>query len=76
VVTILILSSLNIIAEVVTAVQAFVDNRLFPGGPTAWSALTANNAASQLSNICCVLATFLSDGLLVSTFSCRSLDVR
>jgi hypothetical protein len=61
-----ILSTLNIAAEVVSAVQAFVDNRLYPGGATAWSSASASTAASQISNICCILLAFVSDGLLVS----------
>jgi hypothetical protein len=66
VLTMFTLGTINFVAQIVSTVQAFVDNRLFPEGATAWSQQTAGNAASQVSNICCIIATFLSDGILVS----------
>jgi hypothetical protein len=66
VLTMLTLGTINFGAQVVWTVQAFVDNRSFPAGSAQWMKQTAGYAPSQISNICCIIATFLSDGILVS----------
>ena len=49
--------------------QAFVNDRDFPGGPSAYEIEEFSIPIDSVANICLIVSTFLADALLVSPMS-------
>jgi hypothetical protein len=66
VLVVFLLGSLSFMVQLSSFLDAFVFNRMFPDGPTAYIDFTAAGVASQTANICGAITPVFSDGILVS----------
>jgi hypothetical protein len=62
------MGTLNFISDWAQTQQDNVDNRLYPGGPSAYSADHYGSAVSKMGNIAYVLANFFADSTMVSLY--------
>jgi hypothetical protein len=62
-----VMGTINFISHWAMTQQDYVDNRLYPGGPIAYSADHYNRAASKMSNAAYVVANFFADSTMVSS---------
>jgi hypothetical protein len=53
--------------------MAFIENRNFPGGPSAYEEQMFSVPASELGNVSFVVANWLSDAMIVSRAECLTL---
>ncbi len=54
--------------------QAYVDQRNFPGGPSAYEVLEFSLPIDSVANVTLVMSCFFADALLVSCLKVQSLD--
>jgi hypothetical protein len=73
VIVVFLLGTVSFFAQAATFLEAFVIDRSFPLGPTAFISFSAADMASQIANICSIVTPWLSDGYLVS-FTMRIVD--
>lgn len=66
VVAIFAVSTVFLAAGVKYILLGFVDERNYPGGPTAFLVTQGFRPANVLANVCVILSTSMSDALLVS----------
>jgi hypothetical protein len=65
VVVMFVAGTLNFIGTWAISQEDFVDNRLFPAGPSVYSGIHFGRAEAKMRSIAYIVANILADGLMV-----------
>jgi len=60
-----VLGTISQISGMITGIDLFIDHRNYPGGPRGYAMVAASTPSALISNIALVIATCLTDGLMV-----------